>query len=178
MRRHNKRKSIPQNQVDKFNVTLQKYQKCACGYWYNNALNNRYTLTIIDLPKDTEIPSGYNDIVRTGIRTGLENWGDINNIIFSYTDSRLNTNIIIQQEEISKIRNTEAAYMFHNNQCTIRLFTKQYRHFLNEETTEWTISREFGHLMGYRITQTQTTPCSEVHINRITSCRPLQHTTY
>lgn len=143
------------NQANEISMTLQKYHEYVCGYWYHNTLKDSYTYTIIDLPEHTKTPIGYNDIIRTGIEAGLESWGNINNIEFSYTDSRLKADIIIQQgENTGPLGNAETGCIHRDNQCTIQLFTKQNSKYsseiihINEETIKWVIAHEFGHLTG------------------------------
>ena len=143
------------NQASGISMTLQKYHEHVCGYWYHSALEDSYTYTIIDLPEHTKTPIGYNDIVSTGIEAGLNSWGAINDVEFTYTDSRLKADIIIQQgENIGTLGNAEVDCLFRNNQCTIQLFTKQNSRYssesryINEDGIEWVISHEFGHLVG------------------------------
>lgn len=78
------------NLASEASITLDKYHECACGYWYNNIVKDEYTYTILDLPKDAiELPPNYKENVKAGVKDGLEQWGDINDIGFTYTDNRL-----------------------------------------------------------------------------------------
>ncbi len=93
------RKYLETNQASEISMTLDKYHECVCGYWYNNVVKDEYTYTILDLPKDViDLPSDYKKNIDAGIKDGLEQWSAINDIEFTYTDSRLDANIIIQQQ--------------------------------------------------------------------------------
>ena len=129
--------------------------ECLCGYWYANTLKNEYKYTILDLPKDRETPPNYEQIVEAGVKAGLDRWGDINNITITHTDSRLEANIVIQQQIGDGSRtygNAEVGCLFGNNQCTIQLFTdldiRDKQTLVNTHSIEWTVAHEFGHLMG------------------------------
>lgn len=132
----------------------EKHHNCTCGYWYHNVVKNEYTYAIIDLPRDRVTPTSYKEIVRAGVDAGLDRWGDINNIGFRYTDSRLDADIIIQQQ-IGNGRtygNAEIGCLFENQQCTIQLFTdmnvNKQQTLVNKNSIEWTVAHEFGHLIG------------------------------
>lgn len=132
----------------------QKHHENVCGYWYTNTLKDEYTYTIIDLPRDRIIPEGYKEKVRTGVQAGLDRWGDINNIDFSYTDNRLAADIIIQQQigDTTQYGNADISCLFDNKQCTIQLFTdlniNGQQTLVSTLSIDWTIAHEFGHLIG------------------------------
>lgn len=144
------------NQSNDIDMTLQKYHECVCGYWYDNRLKSEYTFTIIDLPNHIESPPDYNNVVMTGVRAGLESWGDINQVNFRPINDRLTADIIIQQGEGKGIvlANTEPGCLFNNDQCTIQLFTlhdidkRLENAYISEEIIKWLIAHEFGHLIG------------------------------
>lgn len=101
-----------------------------------------------------EIPPNYGQTVAVGVKAGLDRWGDINNIDFKQTNSRINADIIIQQQ-IGDGRiygNAEVACLFDAQQCTIQLFTdlnvRNEQTLVNARSIEWTIAHEFGHLIG------------------------------
>ena len=93
-----------------------------------------------------------------GIRDGLEQWSAVNDIKFTYTDSRLDANIIVQQQtgNGNAFGNAVVGCLFYNNQCTIQLFThldvpnhdENLEVLVNRQSTEFTIAHEFGHLIG------------------------------
>ena len=147
---------LQSNLASGISMTLEKYHECACGYWYNNIVKDEYTYTILDLPKDAiELPPNYKENVAAGIKDGLEQWGDINDIDFTYTDNRLNANIIIQQQSHSTVLgNAITGCLFNNNQCTIQLFTHLFSNdddieaLVNRQSIEFTVAHEFGHLIG------------------------------
>ena len=139
----------------------QKHHEKICGYWYSNVVKDEYTYTILDLPRDREIPPDYNGIVKAGVEAGLNSWAKINNMTFAYTDNRLEADIIIQQQIYtqSSIFDTGVAYgnaeigcLFDNKQCTIQLFTDLNVHnqqtLTNKHSIAWTTAHEFGHLIG------------------------------
>ena len=135
-------------------MTLENYHECLCGHWYHNTVKDVYKYTIIDLPRDREIPPDYNDMVKAGVSAGLNSWAKINDMTFTYTDSRLEADILIQQQ-IGNGRtygNAEAGCLFDNQQCTIQLFTDFNKYneqtLLNKHSIAWTIAHEFGHLIG------------------------------
>lgn len=151
------RKYLEANQASEIGMTLDKYHECVCGYWYNNVVKDEYTYTILDLPKDViDLPSDYKENIDAGIRDGLEQWSAINDIKFTYTDSRLKANIIIQQQagNGNALGNAVVGCLFDNNQCTIQLFPYLYfseddlEVLMNRQSVEFTIAHEFGHLIG------------------------------
>ena len=131
-----------------------EYHECVCGYWYENTVKDEYTYTIIDLPRDSELPAGYKEVVEAGVEAGLDRWGDINDINFRETDSRLKANIIIQQQigDGRTYGNAEIGCLFDNQQCTIQLFSdlnvRNEQTLQNKESIEFVIAHEFGHLIG------------------------------
>ena len=151
------RKYLEANQASEISMTLDKYHECVCGYWYNNVVKDEYTYTILDLPKDViDLPPDYKENIDAGIRDGLEQWSAINDIKFTYTDSRLKANIIIQQQagNGNALGNAVIGCLFDNNQCTIQLFPYLYfseddlEVLMNRQSVEFTIAHEFGHLIG------------------------------
>ena len=126
----------------------------SCSYWYANTIKNKYTYTIIDLPRDREIPPNYKQIVAAGVQAGFDKWGDINGITFTHTDSRLKADIIVQQHigNGREYGNANINCLFDEDQCTIQLFTdinaKAQQTLTNAHSIEWTIAHEFGHLIG------------------------------
>ena len=135
-------------------IPFKKHHECLCGYWYSNTIQDEYTYTIIDLPRDREIPPNYKQIVSTGIQAGFDRWADINDINFRYTDSRLQADIVIQQQ-IGNGRaygNANLGCLFDEEQCTIQLFTDvnvgNRQTLTNTQSIEWTVAHEFGHLIG------------------------------
>ena len=130
------------------------YHECVCGYWYSNTIKDEYTYTILDLPNDRETPPDYQETVATGVKGGFRVWSDINDITFTYTDSRLNADIIVQQQigDGTAYGNAEIGCLFENDQCTIQLFTdvnvRNRQTLTNTHSIGWTIAHEFGHLIG------------------------------
>lgn len=138
----------------------KKWHENICGYFYTNVLKDRYTYTITNLPASSKIPLGYNDIVKAGVEAGLNSWGKINDIEFRYTDSRLEADIIIQQQigDGRAYGNAETGCIF-GSQCTIQLFTDfngdhirrpdlYEQELLNKHGIAHTIAHEFGHIIG------------------------------
>lgn len=132
----------------------QKFHENLCNFAYSNVVKSEYTYTIIDLPKDREIPPDYNSIVKAGVQAGLNRWGDINDIEFKHTDNRLEADIIIQQQigDGTAYGNAEIGCLFDQQQCTIQLFTdinvNKRQTLTNKQSIEWTTAHEFGHLIG------------------------------
>ena len=135
----------------------KEHHECVCGYWYKNAVKDGYTYTIIDLPRDRETPPNYQQIVAASVKAGFDRWGDINDIRFTQTDSRLEADIIIQQHigNGKQYGNAHVGCLFgknENSQCTIQLFTDLNMGYtqtlVNAHSIEYTIAHEFGHLIG------------------------------
>lgn len=132
----------------------KKFHENLCNYAYSNVVKSEYRYTIIDLPKDREIPPDYNSIVKAGVEAGLNRWGDINDIEFKHTDNRLEADIIIQQQigDGTEYGNAEIGCLFDQQQCTIQLFTdinvNKRQTLTNKQSIEWTTAHEFGHLIG------------------------------
>jgi len=130
------------------------YHECVCGYWYSNTIKDEYTYTILDLPRDRETPPDYQETVAAGVKGGFRVWSDINDITFTYTDSRLDADIIVQQQigDGTAYGNAEMGCLFENDQCTIQLFTdvnvRNRQTLTNTHSIGWTIAHEFGHLIG------------------------------
>lgn len=130
------------------------YHEVLCEYWYMNRIQDEYTYTILPLPDYRPLPQGYETMVKLGIHDGLEQWGRINDIKFTYTDSKLRANIIIQQQvgDGKWLGNAVVGCLLENNQCTIQLFTdvnvNGEQTLVNRESIEFTIAHEFGHLIG------------------------------
>ena len=130
------------------------YHECLCGFWHTNVVKDKYTYTILPLPDYRPLPTGYEAMVKLGVQDGLNQWGDINNITFRYTDSRLGANILVQQQigDATQYGNAAIGCLFDKNQCTIQLFTDmnvdREQTLVNRESIEFTIAHEFGHLIG------------------------------
>lgn len=139
-------------EVEEPNYT--EYHECVCGYWYSNTIQDKYTYTILDMPRDRELPPNYTETIHVGTKAGFDRWGKINGIEFTYTDSRLNANIIIQPQigDNTAYGNAEIGCLFENNQCTIQLFPDlnvlKQQTLVNSLSIEFTIAHEFGHLIG------------------------------
>ena len=137
-------------------TSQQENLECLCKYWDTNTVKHEYAYTITDMPKDREIPPDYNSIVRAGVEAGLNSWAKINDIKFTYTDSRLEADIMIQQQIGAAYSNTygnaEVGCIHENAQCTIQLFTDintgNEQTLINKRMIEWVIAHEFGHLIG------------------------------
>lgn len=142
------------NNLEKTEEQHKKYHECMCGYMYENTVNGTYTYTIVDLPRDRELPPDYKDIVVAGVQAGFDVWGNINDIDFEYTTSRLDADIIIQQQigDATAFGNTDIGCLFDHAQCTIQLFSDLNVHdqqtLVNAKSIQWTIAHEFGHLIG------------------------------
>ena len=140
--------------INKTEEEYQAHHECLCGYWYVNTVQDEYKYTIIDLPRDRELPPNYKNIVTTGVEAGFDKWADINNITFSYTDSRLQADIVIQQHigDGRQMGNAIPGCLFDEEQCTIQLFTDvnvgKQQTLLSAPAIEYTIAHEFGHLIG------------------------------
>lgn len=140
--------------VEKTEEDHQQYHECMCGYWYENVVEDTYTYTIIDLPRDRPVPANYERLVVAGVEAGLDRWGDVNDITFEYTDSRLRANIVVQQQigDGTSYGNADPACLFDNQQCTIQLFTdlnvRETQTLVNAHSIDWTVAHEFGHLIG------------------------------
>ena len=132
----------------------QDFHEKVCNYAYSNVVKNEYTYTIIDLPRDRELPPEYKAIVRNGIQAGLDRWGNINNITFTHTDSKLKANILIQQHIGNGYTYGDAEYscIFDQNQCVMKLYTdlntNNKQTLTNKRSIEWTTAHEFGHMIG------------------------------
>lgn len=140
--------------VEYADLDRQGHHEQVCGYWYSNVVKDEYTYTIVDLPRDREIPSDYEGVVRAGVAAGLNAWAKINDMNFTYTDSRLHADIIIQQQ-IGNGRmygNAEIGCLFDNEQCTMQLFTdinvRDQQTLVNRHSIAWTVAHEFGHMIG------------------------------
>ena len=132
----------------------KEHHECICGYWYSNTVKDEYTYTVLDMPRDRELPPNYTEKILTGIKAGFDRWGDLNDIDFRYTDSRLEANIIIQPQigDGKQYGNAVIGCLFDNNQCTIQLFPDanvgNQQTLVNSLSIEWTVAHEFGHLIG------------------------------
>lgn len=61
----------------------QENLECLCEYWNANTVKDEYTYIITDMPNNRETPANYQNIVKAGVKAGLDQWGDINNIRFT-----------------------------------------------------------------------------------------------
>ena len=155
---HNNAREIT-NYADDVQITSiehrhDRHHECICEYWYTTALKDEYTYTVLDIPRDRELPPNYTEKILTGTKAGFDRWGDLNDIDFRYTDSRLEANIIIQPQigDGKQYGNVVIGCLFENNQCTIQLFPDanvgNQQTLVNSLSIEWTIAHEFGHLIG------------------------------
>jgi hypothetical protein len=151
------------NAIDTENIATNDVHKwhheCLCGYWYSNTIKDEYTFTITELSDRRELPTNYEREVREAIQAGLDLWGDANDITFTYTDSRLRVDIVIQQDihraqydDVYTIANGDLACLLEDRQCTIQLFTDLnldgHQTLLTPEEIEETIAHELGHNFG------------------------------
>ena len=138
-------------------TSQQENLECLCEYWNTNTIKHEYTYTITDLPPDRETPENYQGIVAAGVKAGFDRWGDINDITFTYTDSKIKADITIQQQVGNgrgEYGNAKVGCLFESTQCTIQLFTAWDKPFsntenlLNKHAIEYVTAHEFGHLIG------------------------------
>ena len=157
---------------------IEFHHQCICDPHYANTIKDEYTFTITDLPNWRFVSQSYKEEVKDAIQAGLDSWGSINDIDFTYTTSKLKANIIIQQTipESQRgdryiIANAEFSCLHGNNQCTIQLFTdlnlREEQTLLDTDTIKETIEHEFGHLIGLPHTLDPNTVMSTPHDDNV-----------
>lgn len=150
--------------TDVLDITLTEeykafHHECICGIYYVNIVKDKYTFTVTDLPDRRTLPHGYEMEVRDAIQAGLDMWGDINDIDYTYTDNRLKADIVIQQDipapqrdDAYIVANGDLGCAISGRQCTIQLFTDLNRNgFQTLQTFEEirdVIAHEHGHNLG------------------------------
>lgn len=130
--------------------TQQENLECLCKYMNANTLKHEYTYFITDMAKN----SYQQYTVAEGVVAGLNQWSNINDIIFTQTNSILEANIVIQQQigDGTQFGNAHVGCLFEHEQCTIQIFTDLNIHgqqtLVSKQSIEFTIAHEFGHLIG------------------------------
>ena len=145
--------------ASRLDIDFTYYHECLCGYWYANQLQDEYTYTVTDLPDRRHVTDSYKREVLGAIQAGLDMWGDINDIEFTYTNSLLRADILIQQEihreqwgDRYTLANGDLGCLVGNEQCTIQLFTdlnlKGEQTLIEPDQITETIAHELGHNFG------------------------------
>ena len=118
------------NTANTLGIPFKYYHECLCAYWYSATIKDEYTYTVTDLPDRRDLPTNYEQQVKTAIQAGLDLWGDVNDIEFRYIDSRLQADIVIQQDiplpqrgDSYTLANGDLDCLIDDRQCTIQLFT-------------------------------------------------------
>ena len=151
--------STEREMASRLDIDFTYYHECLCSYWYANQIKDRYTYTVTDLPDRRDVPESYKQDVLDSIQTGLDMWGDINGMKFTYTDSRLRADILILQEipraqygDAYTLANGDIGCLVGNEQCTIQLFTdlnlKGEQTLVEPDKITETIAHELGHNFG------------------------------
>ena len=145
--------------ANRLDIDFTYYHECLCGYWYANQVEDEYTYTITDLPDHRYVTDSYKREVLRAIQAGLDMWGDINDIEFTYTNSLLRADIVVQQEiplpqrgDSYTLANGDLGCLVGNEQCTIQLFTdlnlRGEQTLMEPDQITDTIAHELGHNFG------------------------------
>ena len=151
--------STEREMASRLDIDFTYYHECLCSYWYANQIKDRYTYTVTDLPDQRYVTNSYKQDVLNSIQAGLDIWGDINDIEFTYTNSLLRADILIQQEiplpqrgDSYTLANGDLGCLVGNEQCTIQLFTdlnlRGEQTLMEPDQIIETIAHELGHNFG------------------------------